>query len=193
MRGVHCSNTMPKRTGRGEGTVAALCRSCAVAGAQRSPLAGLAAGQEQLAHHAHALCAVDQKQGLGVVTGRRAGPRRGLGHPFVGSDCRPGPSARGRGTKRNGADPALGRSRGGLSTKRHLPADALGRAVRALPTAGSVHDRILAEQVRGCFAVHLPTCRPRGQVSRARYAGRHSHPAANAAIRLTPRSGTAMT
>ena len=168
MRGVHYSDTMPKRTGRGEGTVAALCRSCAVAGAQRSSLAGLAAGQEQLAHHVHALCAVDQKQGLGVVTGRRAGPRRGLGHPLVGPDRRPSPSARGRGTKRNGADPALGRSHGGLSTKRHLFTNALGRAVRALPTVGSVHDRTLSEQIRERFAVHLPTCRPRGQVSRAR-------------------------
>ena len=32
----------------------------------------------------------------------------------------------------------------------------------------SVHDRTLTEQIRERFAVHLPTCRPRGQVSRAR-------------------------
>lgn len=45
------------------------------------------------------------------------------------------------------ADPALGRGCGGLSTKRHLLTDALGRPVRALLTAGQVHDRAPAEQL----------------------------------------------
>ena len=49
--------------------------------------------------------------------------------------------------KKNGADPALGCSRSGLNTKLHLLPDALGQPVRALLTAGSVHDLTLAERV----------------------------------------------
>ena len=62
---------------------------------------------------------------------------------------------RGRGAKKNVADLALRRSRDGLSTKLHLLTDALGRPVRALLTAGSVHDRTPAEQV---LAELCPAC-----------------------------------
>jgi len=132
-----------------------LCRSRAVASAQRGPLAGVATGLGQLAHHVHALCPLGQKRGLGLVAGRRAGPRRGLGHPAAGLDHDSGPPARGRGSKKNGPTNALGRSRGGLSTKLHLLPDALGRPVRALLTAGQVHDRAPAEEL---LADLRPSC-----------------------------------
>nr|GFB42754.1 hypothetical protein [Tanacetum cinerariifolium] len=76
-----------------------------------------------------------------------ARPRRRLRHAAAGFHYGASPPARSRGAKKNRADPALGRSRGGLSTKLHLLTDVLGRPVRALLTAGSVHDRTPAEQL----------------------------------------------
>ena len=92
---------------------------------------------------------------MGPVAGRRADPRRGPGHFIAGFDHESSPPTRSRGSKKNGPANALGRSRGGLSPKLHLLTDALGRPVRALLTAGQVHDRAPAEAL---LADLPPTC-----------------------------------